>query len=152
MFGAIALVATLPTTYRAAQPAAVPDRATTRPRTLRAAAGRLDGGGTIFIDTAGRPFPDPYNDTIAAELVHRGVPVRVAGDYISGQYGKFRRLDDDEAVTRVRVLIGHAALVAPVGRQRLLLTFVGPQPMALVVAPTPVGLTAQSRRIQRVNR
>ncbi len=132
-FGAIALAATLPTTYQLLSPQQYLTDSYDAAHALRAAAGRLDDRGTIFLDTSGRPFPDPYDDTLAAELVRRGIPVRVAGDYLSGQYGEFRRLDDGEATTRVRVVVGPDALAPPSGAQRLLLTFAGPQPMALLL-------------------
>ena len=133
VFGGIALVAAVPTSNERLSPQQYLTRYDAAAQRLRDAADDLVGRGTIFIDTAGRPFPDPYNDTIAAELVRRGVDVRVRGDYIGGQYGTFRQLDDDEAVTTVRVLTGHSAIVVPEGYERIALTFLGPLPTALVV-------------------
>jgi hypothetical protein len=138
VFGGIALVAAVPTANERLSPAQYLTRNQAAAQRLRAGAEDLGGRGTIFIDTVGRPFPDPYNDTIAAELVRRGVDVRVRGDYIGGQYGTFRELDDDEAVTTVRVLTGHDAIVVPEGYQRLALTFEGPVPAALVVRTDPL--------------
>ena len=47
----------------------------------------LAGRGVVFLDLSGRPFPDPYNDTVAAEMVARGIEFRVEGDYVVAQYG-----------------------------------------------------------------
>ena len=133
VFGGIALVCAVPTSNERLSPQQYLTRYEAAAQRLRDAADELVGRGTIFIDTAGRPFPDPYNDTIAAELVRRGVDVRVRGDYIGGQYGTSRQLDDDEEVTTVRVLTGHQAIVVPDGYERVALTFLGPLPTALVV-------------------
>jgi hypothetical protein len=112
--GAVALVATLPTSYQfvSAQQYMVPSQGPAR--ALRDAVSTLSGRGVVFLDLSGRPFPDPYNDTVAAEMVARGIEFRVDGDYVVAQYGETRRLDRGDRVdVTVRTFIGSQAPHVP---------------------------------------
>lgn len=136
VLGAVALAATVPTSYQLLSPQhyLVGQQATARQ--LRDAAGSLEGLGVVFLDTSHRPFPDPYNDTLAAELVRRDIEFRVAGDYVVGQYGDERRLEpDDGADVTVRVLVGTAALSPPPDAEIVAVFEESPVPVALAVMP-----------------
>jgi hypothetical protein len=112
--GAVALVATLPTSNQlvSAQQYMVASQAPAR--ALRDAVSTLAGEGVVFLDLSGRPFPDPYNDTVAAEMVARGIEFRVEGDYVVAQYGASRRLDRGDRVdVTVRTFIGSQAPNVP---------------------------------------
>ena len=112
--GAVALAATLPTSYQlvSAQQYMVPSQGPAR--ALRIAVGALEGRGVVFLDLSSRPFPDPYNDTLAAEMVARGIEFRVEGDYVVAQYGAGRRLDPGDRVDiTVRTFIGSEAPSVP---------------------------------------
>lgn len=135
VIGAVASVATIPTTTRLVSPAQFLVDAQPAARRLRRAAGQLEGRGVVFLDTAGRPFPDPYNDTLAAAMARRGIEFRVDGRYLVAQYGVRRRLaGDDGATVTARVLLGAQVLDPPVGYEIVYLDDSGPQALALAVA------------------
>lgn len=109
--GGVALAATLPTSLQLVSPAQYTVGSQDVGRELREAAGLLEGRGVVFLDLSGRPFPDPYNDTIAAEMAARGISFRVTGDYLIGQYGDQRRLDPIAgADVTTRVFVGPDAV------------------------------------------
>lgn len=108
--GAVALAATLPTArqFVSAQQYMVDSQELARD--LREAVDSLDDRGVVFLDLSGRPFPDPFNDTLAAEMASRGIPFRVEGDYVVAQYGPGRRLSDESDVElTVRTFVGSRA-------------------------------------------
>lgn len=135
LIGTVALVATIPTTTRLVSPAQYLVDAQPAARRLRRAADQLEGRGVVFLDTAGRPFPDPYNDTLAAVMARRGIEFRVDGRYLVAQYGVGRRLaGDDGATVTARVLLGDQAADPPAGYEIVYLDDRGPQVLALAVA------------------
>ena len=112
--GAVALAATIPTSNQlvSAQQYMVASQGPAR--ALRDAVSTLAGRGVVFLDLSGRPFPDPYNDTVAAEMVAGGIEFRVEGDYVVAQYGTGRRLDPGDRVdVTVRTFIGSQAPNVP---------------------------------------
>jgi hypothetical protein len=131
----VALVATVPTSSQLLSPQQYLVQWQDPASELRDAAGALEGRGVVFLDTSGRPFPDPFNDTLAAELVRRGVDVRFAGDYVIGQYGDERALGDEGADVTARVLIGDDAVLPPPGYEVVVLLDDAPRPVALAVGP-----------------
>jgi hypothetical protein len=112
--GAIALVATLPTSYQLVSAQQYMVQSEDAARQLRSAVGALEGRGVVFVDLTGRPFPDPFNDTVAAEMAARGISFRVEGEYVVAQYGRRRELDEDAGVdVTVRAFVGWRANDVP---------------------------------------
>lgn len=114
LVGGITVAATLPTSYQLVSPAQYEVGSQAVARELRDAVGALEGRGVVFLDLSRRSFPDPYNDTVAAEMAARGISFRVAGEYLVGQYGEQRRLDVASGVdVTVRIFVGSEAAGIP---------------------------------------
>jgi hypothetical protein len=132
--GGVALVATVPTSYQLVSPSQYEVGSQDAARALREAVAGLEGRGVVFLDLSRRSFPDPYNDTIAAEMAARGIPFRVTGDYLVGQYGDDRRLDPVSGVdVTARVFVGSEASAVPATWDVLALLSDGPQPVILAI-------------------
>src|SRR5690606_11466518 len=87
LVGAVALAATLPTSWQLVSAQQYMVSSYAGARDVRDAAGLLAGRGLVYLDLSGRPFPDPYNDALAAAMTAEGIPFRVAGEYVVAQYG-----------------------------------------------------------------
>lgn len=112
--GAVALAATLPTSFQYVSPAQYETGSQDAARELRESVSALEGRGVVFLDLSRRAFPDVYNDTIAAEMATRGIPFRVAGESVTAQYGEQRRLVNAAgADVTVRVFLDGAAAALP---------------------------------------
>ena len=112
--GAVALAATLPTSFQYVSPAQYETGSQDAARELRESVSALEGRGVVFLDLSRRAFPDVYNDTIAAEMATRGIRFRVAGEYVTAQYGEQRRLVNAAgADVTVRVFLDGAAAALP---------------------------------------
>jgi hypothetical protein len=134
--GAVALVATLPTSYQLVSAQQYMARSEDAARQLRSAVGALEGRGVVFVDLTGRPFPDPFNDTVAAEMAARGISFRVEGDYVVAQYGRRRRLDADAGVDlTVRTFVGWRANDVPADWEVLADVHDGTQRVILAAHP-----------------
>lgn len=120
---AVALVATLPTSNQLLSSQQVMAASVDAVDELVDVAPMFDGLGVVYVNTLGRPLPDPYHDALAAAMVRAGVEVRVAGDYSAAQYGRHRRLGDGPGAADVTVHV-----------------FVGPYPDGL---PAPYGEVAR---------
>ncbi len=135
LVGGVALAATVPTSFQYVSPAQYETGSQRPARDLRDAIGALEGRGVVFLDFSRRAFPDPYNDTLAAEMTARGIPFRVAGDYVTAQYGEQRRVDPDDAVgATVRLFVGWDAVDVPPDWEVLAVIDGGPQRLILAVS------------------
>jgi hypothetical protein len=134
--GAVALVATLPTSYQLVSAQQYMVRSEDAARQLRSAVGALEGRGLVFVDLTGRPFPDPFNDTVAAEMAAQGISFRVEGDYVVAQYGRRRKLDEDVGVdVTVRTFVGWRANDVPPSWEVLADVHDGTQRVVLAAHP-----------------
>jgi hypothetical protein len=134
--GAVALAATLPTSSQWLSPQQFMVDSNEPARELRGAVGLLDGRGVVFLDLAGRPFPDPFNDTIAAAMTARGISFKVDGAYLVAQYGDSRELTaSDEIDVTLRTFVGWAAADIPESWEVLADLDASPQRVVLAVHP-----------------
>lgn len=115
LLGAVALAATVPVSTQLVSPQQYMVASYDSASDLRTAVRGLEGRGVVFLDLSDRPFPDPFNDTVAAAMAAGGISFRVDGDYVVAQYGDDRALDADEADVTVRTFVGTEAADLPEG-------------------------------------
>lgn len=145
LVGVVATVATVPTASLLVSPAQYEAGSAGVARDLRDALGALEDRGVVFLDLAGRAFPDPYNDTVAAGMTARGIPFRVEGRYPIGQYGDRRRLDETVGVdATVRVFTGAGTESMPASWDVVVRLFDGERPVVLAVTDGLVRTTDAS--------
>lgn len=134
LVGGVALAATVPTSYQLLSPAQYEVGSQDAARRLRDAVGALAGRGIVLLDLSGRSFPDPYNDTVAAEMTARGISYRVTGEYLVGQYGDGRRLDGASRVDlTARIFVGQEASAVPESWEVVTVLVDGPQAVVFAV-------------------
>lgn len=108
LIAVVATVATVPTSNQLLSPQQFLVDRYDAVRRLEDVAEQFEGLGVVYLNTLGRPLPDPYNDAFAAAMVRAGIDVRVAGEYSALQYGTHRRLADgsDAADVTAHVFVG----------------------------------------------
>ena len=78
----------------------------------------LDVEGDVLVEMAGLPFPEYFSHVVLAELSEQGIDFTVSTPTMVAQLGPGRR-DDRCRATRIFLLIGPDAGVAPPGARRL---------------------------------